>query len=66
MNDKITLISTGVFILFFFISGLLNILDHFVVKTILFAGFIAIIVNIILIKSKDEDKKNLPPDNYRE
>lgn len=66
MNDKITLIFTGVFTLFFFISGLLGILDHFIVKTFLFAGFIAIVVNIILVKSKDEDKKNLPPDSYRD
>jgi hypothetical protein len=57
MNDKITLIFTGVFMLFFFISGLLDILDYFLVKTILFTSFFAIVV-IILIKLKD--KKNLP------
>jgi hypothetical protein len=59
MNDKITLLSTAVFTLFFFISGLLDILDHFLIKTILFVGFCAIVVNIILVKSKDRDKKNL-------
>ena len=60
MNDKITLLSTGLFTLFFFVTGILDILDHFLVKTILFAGFFGIVVNIILVKSKDEDKKNLP------
>ncbi len=60
MNDKITLISTGAFTLFFFISGLLDILDHFLVKTILFVGFFVIAVNIFIIKSKGQNKKNLP------
>ena len=57
MNDKITLLSTAFFTLFFFITGILDILDHFLVKTILFAGFFAIVINIILVKSKCEDKK---------
>ena len=60
MNDKITLLSTALYTLFFFVTGILDILDHFLVKTILFAGFFGIVVNIILVKSKDEDKKNLP------
>ena len=60
MNDKITLILTGAFTLFFFISGLLDILDHFLVKTILFVGFFVIVVNIFIIKSKVQNKKNLP------
>jgi hypothetical protein len=60
MNDKITLLATGILTLFFFITGLLDLLDHFLVKTVLFVLFFAIVVNIILAKSKDEDKKNLP------
>ncbi|MCF6295284.1 MAG: hypothetical protein L3J25_06310 [Flavobacteriaceae bacterium] len=57
MNDKTSLLSTAVFTLFFFISGLLDIMSHFLVKTILFVGFFAIVVNIILVKSKGKDKK---------
>jgi hypothetical protein len=60
MNDKISLLSTAVLTLFFFISGLLDIMSHFLVKTILFVGFFAIVVNIILVKLKDRNKKNLP------
>jgi hypothetical protein len=60
MNDKISLLSTAVFTLFFFISGLLDIMSHFLVKTILFVGFFAIVVNIILVKLKDRNKKTLP------
>ena len=59
MNNKITLIVTALFTSFFFVCGLLDILDHFLVKTILFTGFVAIIVNLIILKSKDGDKKNL-------
>ncbi len=65
MNDKITLIATGVFTLFFFISGMLDILDYFVVKIILLVIFLGIVVNIILVKTKGKNKKNLPPDSYR-
>ena len=60
MNDKITLLSTALFTVSFFICGVLDILDLFVVKTILFVVFFGIVVNIILVKSKDEGKKNLP------
>ncbi|RLD29463.1 MAG: hypothetical protein DRI75_03160 [Bacteroidetes bacterium] len=66
MNDKIFLLSTAIFALFFFVSGLLDILNHFLVKTILFVGFFAIVINIILVvKSKSKDKKKLPPDSSR-
>ncbi len=61
MNDKTSLIATVVLMLFFFVSGLLNILDNPVIKILLFAGFVAIIINIIITKSKDkDDRKNLP------
>lgn len=66
MNDKITLIFTGIFTLFFFISGLFDIMSHFLVKTILFVGFLAIVVNIILVKSKGKGEKKLPPGSYRD
>jgi hypothetical protein len=60
MNDKITLWFTAVFTLFFFVTGLLDLLDHSIVKTILFTGFLGIVVNIILVKSKNGNQKNLP------
>ena len=61
MNDHATLIATGIVGAFFFIAGLLNILDNMLIQILLIAGFIAIIVNIILVKSQDEDEqKNLP------
>lgn len=65
MNDKITLFASGIFIVFFFISGMLDILDYFVVKIILLVIFLGIVVNIILVKTKGKNKKNMPPDSYR-
>lgn len=65
MNDKITLFASGIFIVFFFISGMLDILNYFLVKIILLVIFLGIVVNIILVKTKGKSKKNLPPDSYR-
>ena len=66
MNDKSTLLATALLIAFFFIAGLLQLLDNFIVMMILFLGFIGIVVHIILVKSKNDSKKNLPPDSYRD
>ena len=65
MKDKTSLLSTALLAAFFFIAGLLGLLDNFIVMMILFLGFIGIVVHIILVKSKDDSKKNLPPDSYR-
>ena len=55
MNNKVTLLATGLLVVFFFLAGLLEILNNFIVMMLLFLGFIGIVVNIIIIKSKDED-----------
>lgn len=60
MNDRISIISTGVLIVLFLIFGLLDILNFLVPKIIIFGLFLGIIVNILIVKSKEEDKKNLP------
>ena len=59
-NDKISLFSTALLAAFFFVTGLLGLLDNFIVRMILFLGFIGIVVNIIIVKAKDINKKNLP------
>jgi hypothetical protein len=58
MNDKITLFTTGIFTVFFFISGMLYILDYFLVKIILIVIFLGIVVNIILVKTKVKKNKS--------
>ena len=60
MEDKSTLVSTALLAAFFFITGMLHLLDNFIVMMILFLGFIGIDVNIIIVKSKDGENKNLP------
>ncbi|WP_412985846.1 hypothetical protein [Pontimicrobium sp. IMCC45349] len=60
MNDKISLLACALLTIGFVVSGLLDILDNLVVRALLFAGYFIIVFNIIIVKSKDEDKKNLP------
>ena len=60
MNDRISLLASALLILFFIISGILDILDLLIVRVIIFTVFLAIIINLLIIKSKDEDEKNLP------
>lgn len=60
MNDRISLLASAILIIFFLVSGVLDILDLLIVRIIIFTVFLAIIINILIIKSKDEDEKNLP------
>jgi len=61
MNDRNTLIATAVFMVFFLITGMLDILYNPVIKVLLLGGFLVIIINVIITKSKEEkNKKNLP------
>ena len=64
MNDRYILIATALLVTFFFVGGLLDILDHFLSKMFLIVGFIAIVIYVIIIKAKEDDddtqQKNLP------
>ena len=60
MNDRTTFYATWILTLFFLVSGILNILYNPVIQGLLFLGFAAIVFQIVLIKSKDRNKKNLP------
>ena len=61
MNDYTSLWASVTLVIFFFVCGLLNILDNMVIKVLLLGGFFAIIINIIIIQSKkDDEQKNLP------
>jgi hypothetical protein len=54
MNDKVTLLATGILVVFFVITGLFGLLDNFLVMMLLFIGFIGIVVNILIIKSRKD------------
>jgi len=68
LNDRLSLIATAVLafvfitcgLLFFLTHGSLNLLDLLIVRLVIFGLFLAIIVNILIVKSKEEDEKNLP------
>lgn len=60
MNDKLSLLGSGILVALFFIAGLLDLLGNIIVKMLLFVTFLGIVINIVIVKSKDDHKKNLP------
>jgi len=60
LNDKQSLILCGVMAGGIFVSGILEILNNFVVLTILTLVFFAIIINLFLIKEtpSNEEEEN--------
>ena len=60
MDDRTIFYATWIITLFFLVSGILDILENPVILGLLILGFAAVILQIILVKSKDRNKKNLP------
>ena len=54
MKDRIIILASSILVIFFFIGGLLDILNHFLSKTFLFVGFLVIILYITFIKAREE------------
>ena len=54
LNDKQALILTGFMLIGFFVFGILEILENFVVLTILTIMFFTIIINLFYLKRKSE------------
>ena len=50
----------------FFIAGLLKVLDYFIIKALLFSGFVALLVVAINYALKNDDKKNRPKDKLQD
>lgn len=60
LNDKQSLLLCGLIIGGIFVCGILEILDNYIVKTILTIIFLVIIVNIFIANSKSEkEEQNL-------
>jgi len=55
MNDRLTLIATAVLVVFFFVGGLLDILDHLLSKIVLGLLFGGIIINVLIAKPESEE-----------
>ena len=64
INDYASLISSGMLIVCFVVCGFLDILHNPVIKMVLLIGLGFLIVNVIIVKSKDnsnnDEQKNLP------
>ncbi len=62
LTDKQSLLLCAFLVVGFFIGGILDILNNFVVLTILTISFLAIMVNLIsaksFVKNNEEDSKN--------
>lgn len=56
LNDKQSLLLCGVMAAGIFIGGMLDILNNFIVLTILTLVFLAIIINLLFLK-KDSEKE---------
>lgn len=61
LNDKQSLILCGILAGGIFVTGLLNILDHFIVLTVITVLFLAIIFNLVL--SNLDSNKDKPKDS---
>lgn len=57
INDKQSLILCGVMAAGLFVGGILDILENFVVLTILTLVFSAIIINLFFLKRDSEEEK---------
>jgi len=57
LNDKQTLILSGLMAVGIFVTGILEILDNFIVLTILTIVFLAVIINIFYV-NRTSKKKN--------
>ena len=59
LNDRQSLTLCGFVAIGFFVSGILNVLDNYFVKTILTIIFLVVVVNLFLVntKSNKEEQK---------
>ena len=48
LNNKQTLLLAGLVTLFFFLGGVFDVVNNFMVDLVLLVGFVCVIVNIIL------------------
>ena len=55
LNDKQSLILCGVLAAGIFVTGILNILDNFVVLTVLTIIFLVIIGNLLYVQSQEKE-----------
>ncbi|CAH8290116.1 hypothetical protein EV196_107190 [Mariniflexile fucanivorans] len=57
LNDRQSLILCGIIAGGFFVSGVLEILDNYIVKTVLTILFLVLIINFFVVYSKSKKEK---------
>ena len=58
LTDRQSLQLCGLLGIIIFVAGVLNILDNFIVKTVLTVIFLLIITNIIVVNSRKQKEKD--------
>ena len=61
-KNSIALSAVALIVIGFFVAGLFNVLDYFIVKALLFFGFGTLVIISISYGLKNETKKNRPKD----
>lgn len=57
-KDTFALVFTGLIVAGFFTAGILDVLDYFIVKVLLFIAFAALVVYVLIVVIKDSENKN--------
>lgn len=65
-KNSIALGLTCVLTIAFFIAGLLDILNYFIVKVLLFLGFGGLFATVVIYAIKNDIKKNRPEDQLQD
>lgn len=61
-KDSIALTAVTILTLSLFVSGLLNVLDYLIIKTVLLIGFVILFIFALSYALKNETQKNHPED----
>ena len=65
-KNSFALLCVALLTIGFFVGGLFNVLDHFIVKTVLFSGFGALVIFSFSFALNNRNKKNLPEDKLQD
>lgn len=65
-KNTIALLIAGVIAIGFFVAGLFDVLDYFIVKALLFSSFAVLVLVALGYALKNEIKKNRPEDKLQD
>lgn len=65
-KNSIALLGVAALTIGFFVAGMLDVLNYFIIKALLFSSFTALVIIAISYASKNEAKKNRPEDKLQD